>query len=131
MIYPALSLLGALAQDFAVVSEVPKPLASVGGKPFLHWLMRNLEYQGVKEVTISLHHQANLIEQYLESESFGLKISTVIEPNPLGTGGAIAYAVNQQQLNGSFLTINGDTWLGFWASFFWGESTGNRFGLCG
>ena len=118
---PCLVLAGGFGTRLrSVVSQVPKPLAPVGGKPFLHWLLRNLENQGVKEITISLHYQANLIEQYLESESFGLKISTVIEPNPLGTGGAIAYAVNQQQWNGSFLTINGDTWLGFWASSFSG-----------
>ena len=104
----------------SVVSQVPKPLAPVGDKPFLHWLLRNLEYQGVKEVTLSLHQQASLIEQYLESESFGLKISTVIEPEPMGTGGAIAYVVNQQQWNGSFFTINGDTWLGSWVPSFSG-----------
>ena len=36
----------------------------------------------------------------------------------MGTGGAIAFAVKQQQWDGSFLTINGDTWLSFWASSF-------------
>ena len=116
---PCLILAGGFGTRLrSVVSELPKPLAPVGDKPFLHWLLRNLEYQGVKEVTLSLHHQASLIEQYLESESFGLKISTMIEPEPMGTGGAIAYVVNQQQWNGSFFTINGDTWLGAWAAPF-------------
>ena len=114
---PCLILAGGFGTRLrSVISEVPKPLAPVGDKPFLHWLLRKLEYQGVKEITVSLHHQASLIEQYLESESFGLKISTVIEPEPMGTGGAIAYAVNQQQWHGSFFTINGDTWLGAWAA---------------
>ena len=95
----------------SVVSDVPKPLAPVAGKPFLFWLLKNLNQQGVKEVILSLHHQAELIQEFLFSETLDLEIQTVVEPEPLGTGGAIAFAIQQMEVQTQFVVINGDTWL--------------------
>lgn len=68
-------------------------------------------------MTFLLHHEAERIEDFLESEKregllkeSDLRILT--EPQPLGTGGAIAFAVQQLALDGSFLIANADTWLG-------------------
>ena len=38
-------------------------------------------------------------------------LRTLTEPRPLGTGGAVAYAVQQLRLTESFLVTNADTWL--------------------
>lgn len=101
----------------SVVSEVPKPLAPVIDQPYLHYLIEHLIEQGLTSLTFLLHHQADLIETFLESlESRGhfkgCKLHALIEPRPLGTGGAVAYAVQQLQLSGAFLVTNADTWLG-------------------
>ena len=38
-----------------VVPELPKILAPVAGKPFIFWLLRNLERQGVSKIILALH----------------------------------------------------------------------------
>lgn len=101
----------------SAVSDVPKPLAPVVGHPFLYYLMDNWISQGITKFTFLLHHQADLIKAFLELEkNSGLfkkcQVRTLTEPQPLGTGGAIAYAVEYFRLNGSFLVTNADTWLG-------------------
>jgi NDP-sugar pyrophosphorylase family protein len=96
----------------SVVADVPKPLAPVAGKPFLYWLLKNLKKQGGKEVILSLHHQAGIIQEFLQSVTFDLEIQTVVEPAPLGTGGAIAFAIQQMEVQTPFVVMNGDTWLG-------------------
>ena len=95
----------------SLVADLPKPLAPVAGKPFLYWLLDNLQQQGVKDVIFSLHYQAELIQGFLQNHAFGMNFRTVVEPEPLGTGGAIAYAIQQMDVQTSFMVLNGDTWL--------------------
>src|ERR1019366_8160908 len=100
------------------VSGVPKPLAPVVNRPYLHYLRENWVAQGVTSLTFLLHHQADLIEAFLQlrqntgEQPITCSVRTLTEPHPLGTGGAIAFAVEQLQLTGSFLATNADTWLG-------------------
>jgi D-glycero-alpha-D-manno-heptose 1-phosphate guanylyltransferase len=94
------------------VSDVPKPLAPVAGKPFLHFMISHWREQGVSEMIFLLRHQANLIETFLATERSGITIRTVIEPKALGTGGALAFAVHELGITGDFLAANADTWLG-------------------
>lgn len=99
------------------VSEVPKPLAPVVNRPYLDYQIENWIEQGVTSLTFLLYHQAALIEAFLKSQPSekrlgACQLHTLTEPHPLGTGGAIAYAVQQLQMTGSFLVTNADTWLG-------------------
>ena len=100
----------------SVVSDVPKPLAPVNGHPFLYYQMKNWISQGLTSFVFLLHNKAEMIVDFLENEQDGLlKFCTVkylIEPQPVGTGGALAYAVQQLKYEGSFLVTNADTWLG-------------------
>lgn len=101
----------------AAVSEVPKPLAPVMNRPYLAYLIDSWLAQGVTSLTFLLHHQAGMIEEFLaelqkEGRVPGCRLQTLIEPQALGTGGAVAYAVQQFKMNGSFLVTNADTWLG-------------------
>lgn len=99
------------------VADVPKPLAPVAGRPFLYYLMENWIQQGARKLTLLLHHQATLIECFLEeAKSEGrwgdCEILTLTEPIPLGTGGAVGHAVQKLGITKSFLVANADTWLG-------------------
>ena len=101
----------------SAVSDVPKPLAPVGNNPFLRYLIDQWIAQGVRNMIFLLHHQAALIENYLAAEKAGgllngCEIRTVIEEQPLGTGGSVAYAAGRCELKSSFLVVNADTWLG-------------------
>jgi NDP-sugar pyrophosphorylase family protein len=73
--------------------------------------------QGVTALTFLLYHQADLIHAFLstlrsEGRLGACQLHSLTEPEPLGTGGAVAYAVRQLQITGSFLVTNADTWLG-------------------
>lgn len=101
----------------SAVSDVPKPLAPVNGRPFLSYQIANWLDQGVGLLAFLLHYEVNSIEVFLEScrkqnRFENCEIRTLKESEPLGTGGAVAFAVQQLQLTGEFLVANADTWLG-------------------
>jgi D-glycero-alpha-D-manno-heptose 1-phosphate guanylyltransferase len=101
----------------SAVSDVPKPLAPVGDRPYLAYLLDSWYNQGVRSFIFLLHHQAELISAFLAaSQSAGqwpdCEICVLVEPQPMETGGAIAYAVRELKLDGDFLVANADTWLG-------------------
>jgi len=101
----------------SAVPGVPKVLAPVSGRPFLDYLVENWLRQEVTGITFLLHYQADIIDAFLAASrgSEHLKrcaMRTVTEREPLGTGGAVANAVRELKLTGSFLLANADTWLG-------------------
>jgi NDP-sugar pyrophosphorylase family protein len=100
----------------SVVSAVPKALAPVGSVPFLHLQIQHWIDQGVTSFVFLLHHQSALIVAYLESEKAGLlqrcEVRCLVEPTPLDTGGAVAFAIEQLDFSGDFLVTNADSWLG-------------------
>lgn len=99
----------------SAVSSVPKPLAPVNGKPFLHYLLEEWRKQDVHEFVFALHHQSAQIEEYLENCSEDLlkhcEVQVCVESTPMGTGGAIANIVHQCGLRKNFLVSNADTWV--------------------
>lgn len=100
----------------SVVAEVPKALAPVGDVPFLHLQIEHWKNQGLKSFVFLLHHQADLIADFLRNEQNGLlkdcEVQWLVEPEPMGTGGALAYAVERLNISNDFLATNADTWLG-------------------
>jgi NDP-sugar pyrophosphorylase family protein len=96
------------------VADVPKPLAPVAHQPFLYYQMQSWIDQGVGAMTFLLHHEVNQIENFLAScePAQRCRVRTVTEPQPLGTGGSVAHAVQHLGITGSFLVTNADTWLG-------------------
>ncbi len=100
----------------SVVAEVPKALAPVGAVPFLYLQIEHWIAQGLRSFVFLLHHQAELIFDFLKKEQTGLlkdcEVQWLVEPTPMGTGGAVAYAVEQLHIPGDFLVTNADTWLG-------------------
>ncbi len=100
----------------SAVAEVPKSLAPVGDVPFLHLQIEHWRNQGLESFVFLLHHQADLIIDFLRNERHSLlkdcKVQWLVEPAPMGTGGALAYAVEQLNIADDFLVTNADTWLG-------------------
>jgi D-glycero-alpha-D-manno-heptose 1-phosphate guanylyltransferase len=98
------------------VADVPKALAPIGNLPFLHLQVEHWIEQGVRNFTFLLHHQSNEIIDFLQAQQSGLfkycQINWLVEPEPMDTGGAIAYALSRLNLEGGFLLVNADTWLG-------------------
>ncbi len=96
----------------SVVSSRPKPMASIGGTPFLGLLVRELERQGVRHLVMCTGYMANQIEdEFGDGNRWGLEISYSRELQPLGTGGALKLAQASLQRAANILVMNGDSFL--------------------
>ena len=91
-----------------VVSNVPKPMAPVYGKPFLCYVLDRLVRAGFERVILATGYKHEVIEQYFGSSYRGLKIIYSQENTPLFTGGAIRKAA-EQITSADFVVLNGDT----------------------
>jgi NDP-sugar pyrophosphorylase family protein len=73
----------------AVAGDVPKILAPLGGEPLLAHQLRYLAEQGCDEVTINLHHRAELVQEFLGGFETPIDVRVSLEPELLGTAGAL------------------------------------------
>jgi len=94
----------------SVVADVPKCLAPIGSRPFIDIQIRALANAGVDCVVLSLGHLAELVVAAIPPDHAGVHVRHVIERELLGTGGAIAYALDTLNLD-EVLVANGDTYL--------------------
>ncbi|HLC78131.1 MAG TPA: sugar phosphate nucleotidyltransferase [Candidatus Nanoarchaeia archaeon] len=93
----------------AVLGDLPKPMISIAGKPFLEHQIRLLKEQGIKEIILTVHYRADKIKSYFgNGRRFGVNITYADEDVPLGTGGAIKNAA--KYLDNTFLVLNGDSY---------------------
>ena len=107
----AIILAGGLGTRLASrLNGIPKPMAPVGGKPFLELLLERLRTAGCARVVLSVGHLSTVIQEHFGTEFRGMPIRYVVEDSPLGTGGAIRRAleaVEQPQV----VVLNGDTFV--------------------
>lgn len=94
----------------SVVMDVPKCMAPINGQPFIKYLLDYLENERFDRVIISLGYKSEIIINWLESVNYGMQIEYVIEKVPLGTGGAIKFAMSLVQSDTVFI-YNGDTFF--------------------
>jgi len=92
------------------VPDLPKPMAPVANRPFLEYVLDKLISGGVSEIILSVGYRADAIIDYFGNNYRDVAVSYAVENEPLGTGGAIAYALRG---NGDdpVLVLNGDTFL--------------------
>ena len=93
----------------SVLNGLPKPMADVNRTPFLELLIKNLIKNGYSDFILSLHYKAEQIVNYFKNKNY--KIRYVIEPKPLGTGGAVSYIINKFSLEKFVYVVNGDSWM--------------------
>ena len=87
--------------------DLPKPLAPIGGKPFL---ARQLEWLAAHHLTravILAGHGAEQLRAELGTRTADVALEWSVEPEPLGTGGALRLAA--PFVDGPALVVNGDT----------------------
>lgn len=90
------------------VRDLPKCMAPVNGKPFLSYVLEYLESQFVDKVILSLGYKHEAVTDWLNYKAFTFKMNRVIEKEPLGTGGAIKWALNKSREDKVFI-LNADT----------------------
>ncbi len=88
--------------------HTPKPIVPIFNRPFLYYQLDLLrQVPEIDEAILSLNYQPRRIEEIFgEGDGLGLRLRYVVEPVPLGTGGAIRYAGDQ--LTESVVVFNGD-----------------------
>ena len=94
----------------SVVSEVPKCMAPVDGKPFLQYTLEWLSRFDVDHVVLSVGYLREVIFEFIESRNWPFDISYAIEKEPLGTGGGIRLALSKCRGNKAYV-LNGDTFF--------------------
>jgi NDP-sugar pyrophosphorylase family protein len=95
----------------STLGDMPKLLAPIGGRPYLAYLLDWLRRFGAKRIVLGLGHRAQAVIDFLErnrSSYDHLTVETVIEPEPLGTAGAIRFARANLRSDPA-LVINGDS----------------------
>ncbi|GAB6120909.1 nucleotidyltransferase family protein [Dysgonomonas termitidis] len=94
----------------SVVSDVPKCMAEVAGKPFLRYLFDYAANEGFNHIILSLGYKFEIVISWLETQNMPFEVSYVAEEYPLGTGGAIKLAFTKVKGTEAFV-INGDTFF--------------------
>lgn len=91
-----------------VVSDRPKVLAPVGGRPFLTHLLDQLREAGIRRCVLCTGYLAEQVEQTLGRDYDGISLLYSQEDQPLGTAGALVQALDLLQ-GGTVLALNGDS----------------------
>lgn len=104
-----------------LTAATPKPLLPVGDRPFAAWLIRELARFGVRRFLLLGGHLGQAVLSFAAArphlEDLDLDVDAVVEPEPLGTGGALRFT--RDRLQDRFLLLNGDSWFDIDISAFW------------
>ena len=89
--------------------HTPKPIVPIFDRPFLQYQIDLLrQVPEIDEIVLSLNYQPRRIEEVFgDGSDLGIQLRYVVEPTPLGTGGAIKFAAGE--LRGEPIVVfNGD-----------------------
>jgi len=90
------------------IGEFPKPLASINGEPFLTFVFKYLQKNGINKVVLSVGYKWELIQEKYGNKWNDISIEYAVEDKRLGTGGAIKLAMKYIEAD-DFYVLNGDT----------------------
>jgi NDP-sugar pyrophosphorylase family protein len=91
----------------STIGENQKVAADVAGRPFLSFQLERLARFGIKHVVLAAGFGAEQIADAMKDFHFGMDIELSIEPEPLGTGGAIKFARSKAK-GKKWIIMNGD-----------------------
>jgi D-glycero-alpha-D-manno-heptose 1-phosphate guanylyltransferase len=94
-----------------LLPNIPKPMASVSGRPFVEWIVRYLAAQQIREIILSTGHLAEVIEGHFATQRVhNVRVRCVREMSPLGTAGGFLNAVRESQIRpAAWWVLNGDS----------------------
>jgi len=94
----------------SVISDMPKCMAPVAGKPFISYVIGHLQKQGIENFIFAVGYKAEMIERHLHKRFSTINYQLSVENEPLGTGGAIKLACSKATQK-DVLIVNGDTFF--------------------
>lgn len=93
----------------SVVSDRPKPMALIGGKPFMGYVVHELSRHGIRDIIFAVGYKGSMVEEYFgDGSDFGVTVSYAYEETLLGTAGAIKNAARYKTEDKIFV-LNADT----------------------
>lgn len=89
--------------------HTPKPIVPIFDRPFLQYQIDLLrQVPEVDEIVLSLNYQPRRIEEVFgDGRQLGVRLSYLVEPEPLGTGGGIRFAAGDTR-GEPIIVFNGD-----------------------
>lgn len=113
MLKQAVVLVGGLGTRLGErTATVPKPMLEVAGKPFLEHLIGEIARHGIPQILLLAGHFGEQVQARFHGRKVrGTEIVVAIEPEPLGTGGALRFA--RDRLDETFVLLNGDSFFDF------------------
>jgi len=89
--------------------SVPKPLLPVGNVPIVERIIASLEQAGVTRAVLALGFKPEpFLAAFPDGRCGGVKLEYAVEPHPLDTAGAIAFAARHAGISSTFVVANGD-----------------------
>lgn len=105
----AIILAGGLGTRLSgVTGDIPKPMARIGARPFLEYLLDYLVEQGAEQAVLAVSHKWEIIREHFDDSYRGISLKYSVEEEPLGTGGAIRQALETIP-DDEIIVLNGDT----------------------
>ena len=114
MLRQAVILVGGLGTRLGERTKTtPKPMLPVGGRPFLDTLIDEIaRYDAFDEILLLAGHKADSsLARYDGTVRGRARLGVSLEPQPLGTAGALVHAAGRLQQR--FLLLNGDSFFDF------------------
>lgn len=94
------------------LTDIPKPMCPIAGKPLLERQIELAAHYGIDEIFIMAGHLAHVISDYFgDGSKWGVKIHHIVEPKPLGTAGCLKLL--EGQLKDRFVVFYGDVVMDF------------------
>ncbi|MFC2136148.1 sugar phosphate nucleotidyltransferase [Bacteroidota bacterium] len=85
---------------------LPKPLIKINDKPFITYLLDNLEKAGYEKVFLVVEYLKDKMKEYFANHSYSFDFQFIDQGEPMGTGHAVLVA--KDYVEGEFAVINGD-----------------------
>jgi mannose-1-phosphate guanylyltransferase len=106
----AVVLVGGFGTRLRPLTEtIPKQLLPVAGVPMIERVLGSLADHGVDRAVLSLGYLPDpFVHAYPDGRIAGVAVEFAVEPHPLDTAGAIAFAARSARVTEPFLAVNGD-----------------------
>lgn len=95
-----------------IIDDIPKPMAIINNEP-LKYLFDYLIKYNIRKFILSVGYKSKSIIEYFGNDYRNCKIVYVVEPEPLGTGGALLYSLQSARniSENEIFVLNGDSFF--------------------
>jgi mannose-1-phosphate guanylyltransferase len=92
-----------------LTDDIPKPMLPVVHRPMIVGLVERLAEAGITDVVLALGFRPEpFADAFAEGRHGEVRVHYAVEPEPLDTGGAIAFAARWAGIDDTFVVANGD-----------------------